>query len=63
MPIPEPTRQLLTELRTVARRLDAQYWDIEALVVRQAIQRLEDLATIVEEMAPGFDVGADLEGP
>ena len=67
--LPQPTARLIVRLQRVARVLDRAAASIDATsnpqgyararahanVVWQAVGRLEDLALIIEEMAPQFD--------
>jgi hypothetical protein len=74
-PLPTATHQTLVRLRFVARTLDRAAArmrldsDAEGIVrmmagnVWHAIDRIEDLAMIVEELAPPPDAAPEAEGP
>jgi len=65
MPIPEPTRQLVAKLKQTALLFDAVATQVKtdkayslannaANTIWQAINRIEDLAQAIEDMAPTF---------
>ena len=66
MPIPEPTRELVVRLKRAAVLMDAvavqtksdrtyEVANDAANSIWMAINRIEELATAIEDMAPTFD--------